>query len=143
MAPEIMRKGKFTKKSDVFSFGVMLYQLLCSSLPQQSDRNGRPSGRILDSEWDTIPVAWRNAVRAMTEPDLEHRLADFDAVIGMLKRIDAIEEDGRELIPSSRLPQLPPRESISFLDGVATGTTTADMPVDEGDENHTVFIDDL
>ena len=88
-------------------------------------------------------MAWRNAVRAMTEPELEDRLVDFDAVIGMLKRIDVVEDKDRDLMPISRLPQLPPRESISFLDGVATGTTTADMPVDEGDENHTVFIDDL
>lgn len=142
MSPEQLM-GSPGPQSDVFSFGVMLYQLLCSSLPQQSDRNGRPSGRILDSEWDSIPAVWRSAVRAMTEPELDDRLADFDAVIGSLKRIDVLEGDGRDLMPLSRLPQLPPRESISFLDGVATGTTTADVPVNEGDENHTVFIDDM
>ena len=140
MAPEHLM-GLPGPQSDVFSFGVMLFQLLASSMPQQDQRNGRPSGRIKPEEWNLIPPAWRDAVRAMTAPDLEHRLLDFGAVIDAIRAVPLAEDRQRDLMPAERLPVLPSRDSISFLDGVGSGSVTADVPI--SGENETVFIDDL
>ena len=78
----------------------------------------------------------------MTTPDPRERLQTFDAVIERLRSIHIVESPNRSLLPADRLPPLPDNESISFIDGTASGSFTADIPV-EGNENETVFIDDL
>ena len=77
----------------------------------------------------------------MTDPDLDQRLLDFGAVIDAIRAVPLAEDRQRDLMPAERLPMLPSRDSISFLDGVGSGSVTADVPV--SGENETVFIDDL
>jgi len=141
MAPEHLA-GAPGPQSDIFSFGVTVFQLLTAALPVQNDRKGRPGGTIEDGEWELLPSEWREAVRGMTTPDPRERLQTFDAVIERLRSIHIVESPNRSLLPADRLPPLPDNESISFIDGTASGSFTADIPV-EGNENETVFIDDL
>lgn len=141
MAPEHL-SGVPGTQSDVFSFGVTVFQLLTAALPVQNDRNGRPGGVIDEREWALLPNDWREPIRAMTAPDMDMRLNNFDEVIDILRGIDGAECPQRTLMAADRLPPLPDNESISFTDGQSSGSFTADVAVD-GNENETVFIDDL
>ena len=138
MAPEQLF-GLPGPQSDIFSFGVMVYQLLTATLPLQTERNGRPSGHIIESEWDRLPQAWRAFVKKATEPELDDRYASFDEVIAELTALTPDEVPGREILAFSLLPNLPtsPVLSVSTTDQDVVGGSEG---VGAGD---TVFIDDV
>ena len=112
MAPEQLY-GLPGPQSDVFSFGVMVFQLLTSTIPEQEMMNGRPSGHILAAEYERLPEAWRRPVMAMTEAELDHRLPDFDAVIQTLSSIEPSECPERDILAPSLLPHLPASPILS------------------------------
>ena len=141
MAPEQLY-GLPGPQSDVFSFGVMVYQLLTSTIPEQEIMNGRPSGHILAGEYSRLPEAWRAPVLAMTEPDLKARLPDFDAVIETLSGIEPRECPTRDILEASLLPQLPASPILSVSDTPGSADTMGTSSYDS-DPSDTVFIEDL
>ena len=141
MAPEQLY-GLPGPQSDVFSFGVMVFQLLTSTIPEQEMMNGRPSGHILAAEYERLPEAWRRPVMAMTEAELDHRLPDFDAVIQALSSIEPSECPERDILAPTLLPHLPASPILSVSD-MPTNLDAMEGPHDGGDPSDTVFIEDL
>jgi len=141
MAPEQLF-GLPGPQSDIFSFGVMVFQLLTSTVPEQEMMNGRPSGHILQAEFDRLPDDWRQMVRALTEPDLDKRLADFDAVIDAVSAIQPQECPTRDVLSRSLLPKLPLNPTLSVSD-LPTELDGGSPQVDGASPSDTVFIEDL
>ena len=109
MAPEQLI-GLPGPQSDIFSFGVTLFQLLTSDLPPQEVKNALPTGHILDEAWTMVPPAWVDVLKQLTAPDLDDRTQTFDDVYRLLVNIDTSQPDQRDLLRSSLLPPLPSSE---------------------------------
>ena len=90
MSPEQARGGPVDGRSDIFSFGVMLYELLCGRVPFESDSVPQTLTRILESEPEPL-----SKLRADLPPELErivHRC--------LRKRPERRYNDTRDLVNS-------------------------------------------
>ena len=56
MAPEVIANGKYTEKADVFSFGVILWELAARQLPYDGMNSVQVRACALDSQ--TPSAAW-------------------------------------------------------------------------------------
>jgi len=109
MAPEHLL-GLPGPQSDIFSFGVTLYRLICSRTPAQMKVNSVPSGRILEEAWEGLPSNWEPLLRRLTAPELEDRAQDFDEVIALLRELDDDPGDRSQYLRPEELPPLPSAE---------------------------------
>ncbi len=109
MAPEQLL-GLPGPQSDIFSYGITFYRLICAKIPPQVMVNSIPVGRILDEAWDDVPSTWVPFLKKLTEPELADRAQDFDEVLDMLRELDPTEADDRPLLALEHLPPLPSAE---------------------------------
>jgi serine/threonine protein kinase len=77
MPPEIWNRGVADVRSDVFSYGAMLYEMFTGRLPQGSF----PPPRMLRAD---IPPALSETIVAALRPDPAHRPADMGAMLRAL-----------------------------------------------------------
>jgi len=113
MAPEQLL-GLPGPQSDIFSYGITLYRLICAKVPPQVVVNSIPVGRILEEAWEDVPEHWESLLRKLTAPELADRTQDFDEVLDLLRDIDPGEIDERELLEPQHLPPLPSAEFGAF-----------------------------
>ncbi len=82
LAPELFFGGSPSKASDVFSFGVVVYQLLAGHLPQHSLHPG--PDLPVEALTQGIPPLWRQLVRGCLEPSLDRRYKDIPTALQSL-----------------------------------------------------------
>lgn len=82
LAPELFFGGSPSKASDVFSFGVVVYQLLAGHLPQHS-LHPVPDLPV-EALTQGIPPLWRQLVRGCLEPSLDRRYKDIPTALQSL-----------------------------------------------------------
>ncbi len=131
-------------QSDVFSFGVTLYQMLTSDLPAQKVKNALPTGHILDEAWNMVPPAWIDVLKQLTAPDLDDRVASFDDVCRLLVGIDVDQPDSRDLLRRSLLPPLPSKEFQSLSGRFSTPDVSSEgeeLAKSDAPENDTVVLE--
>ena len=109
MAPEQLL-GLPGPQSDIFSFGITMYRLICAKVPPQVMVNSIPVGRILEEAWEDVPKNWTPFLKKLTAPELQDRAENFDEVLEMLRDIDPTEADNRPLLKPELLPPLPSAE---------------------------------
>jgi eukaryotic-like serine/threonine-protein kinase len=117
MSPEQMAGGRVDGRSDLYSLGVMLYQLVTGALPHASDSMARlmhqianepaPDVRSLRPE---LPAALAQLIAAALEKRPESRPADGARMAAALRAIGA----GLGAEPAQPLPGGPPPGSGSF-----------------------------
>lgn len=94
-APELIRGeiGKFGVKSDMYSFGVMLYELLAGKPPFEGD-----SDQVLVKHLDEIPPGiglvrpdissdWNSFIAELLAKDPEDRPVNWESVVRVLEKI--------------------------------------------------------
>jgi hypothetical protein len=76
MSPEQVRGLEADHRSDIFSFGVMLYELLAGSRPFQGETSVETMTAILKHQPPDLPATVPSAVRAIVEHCLEKQPAN-------------------------------------------------------------------
>jgi len=101
MSPEQVRAQELDERTDLFSFGVVLYQMATGKLPFQGPSSGLITDAILHSDPvapiqvnSEIPTALQNVIRRALEKDRNLRYqhaADMRAELQQLKRETDLE----------------------------------------------------
>ncbi len=108
MAPEYLDTGKATSKSDLWAFGVMLYEVISAGRkPFPGNSPGPILGGILKdqmaplvaTDWAGLPQGLRAVLRQALDKDPRKRFADADAFA------DALRRALREGATASRSPE--------------------------------------
>jgi calcium-dependent protein kinase len=50
LAPEILRKEKYNEKCDIWSLGILLYELLCGDCPFEADTKKQMLNKIISED---------------------------------------------------------------------------------------------
>jgi len=100
MSPEQARGERVDRQSDIWSFGVVLYEMLTGSNPLVADTAGETIGNVQHKEIDferlaSFPPAVRRTVRRCLERKLERRYRDIGDVCLELERHGDEEAPGR------------------------------------------------
>jgi serine/threonine protein kinase len=95
-SPEQVEDGHVTTSSDVYSLGIMLYELLCGGLPYRLKHGTRVELQSAIISGDTIPPSRAAELRADSKRLARELRGDLDGVI-----LKAIEKDPARRYPSA------------------------------------------
>jgi eukaryotic-like serine/threonine-protein kinase len=110
MAPEQIQGGEVDARSDIFSFGIVLYEMLTSQTPFQGEHEAAVMYSIVNavpalpsSIRPSIPQEVDQIVQRLLEKDPEDRYQHADHVVSDLRRI--LKRTGR--VSRSAMPAVP------------------------------------
>ncbi|KAG2440597.1 hypothetical protein HYH02_010177 [Chlamydomonas schloesseri] len=126
--PELLRSGKLTLSGDVYSFGIMAWEMLTGSVPYKGLMYGEVVERVVVSHRRPefpphTPAAYRAlaercwAAEASARPTFKEVLAELEALLAAAPQLQA-ESDSVALPP-------PTASSSSAVPATTTTTTTA------------------
>ncbi len=98
MAPEQLRGEKVDPRADIFSFGILAYELLSYEHPFKAESGHQVMYRVLESEptpleelWSDCPPRLADCVRRCLAKDADQRFDDMVEVLNELEAV-AVEE---------------------------------------------------
>lgn len=99
MSPEQSTGGSANRKSDIWAFGVVLYELLTGKLPFQAEYDQAVIFRILSDEpepianfRDDVPAFLENVVEKALKKDPEERYQSMAEVLADLKAEEVVDD---------------------------------------------------
>src|ERR1700716_81133 len=119
MSPEQVRAKDLDARTDLFSFGVVLYEMATGKIPFEGSSSGEICGAILHST--PIPASQRNPhisaeveslVNKTLEKDLSLRYQHAADITADLRRLKRDFETGKGVRPSPKV--LPKRRSVQL-----------------------------
>ncbi|KAF5769455.1 putative protein kinase RLK-Pelle-Extensin family [Helianthus annuus] len=113
LAPEYASTGKLTTKSDVYSYGVVLLELLTGRVPIDTNR---PPGEHVLVSWALPRLTNRAAVVEMVDPDLHGQFSkkDLIQVAAVAAMCVQTEADYRPLMTDVVQSLIPIVQNVSF-----------------------------
>ena len=94
MAPEQIREEEADARSDIFSFGVLLYEMLAGRLPFRGEHEASLMYSIvhedppsLSSVRTDIPESFERIIRRALEKDMTRRYQDAHTMVNLLKEV--------------------------------------------------------
>ena len=93
LAPEVLRREPSDHRVDVFSWGVVAYEMLCGHWPFESPEHHQMLNKILNvhpvplvRRGENIPEEVSNLVMRCLEKDPTKRLSSMNTAVGVLRR---------------------------------------------------------
>lgn len=118
MSPEQVRARGLDARTDLFSFGVVLYEMLTGTLPFAGESSGVVFKNILDATPPpmarlnpAVPAELDRIVNKALEKDRELRYQSAAELRADLKRVQRTMESGRS-VPAETLRQKPKRAAL-------------------------------
>ncbi|MEX1276971.1 MAG: protein kinase, partial [Bacteroidota bacterium] len=132
MAPEQIQGGEVDDRSDIFSFGVLLFEILTGKLPFRGEHEAAMVYSIVNEEPQDIsqmlpdlsPIVV-NCIQRCLEKDPKDRYQHFDDIVADLRRSQ--KKTSRVMRSSAHMTSIPSTQPISSADiasGPASGTTS-------------------
>jgi len=133
MAPEQAKGKPADRRSDIWSFGVVVYELLVGRLPFEGESTVEILGSVINKEpdWSRVPSRAQRLLRSCLQKDRRMRLAAISDARLLLEESGAAE---RSAAPPSRWSVLWPAIAAVLLLGVGISTYewwTATRPVEQ------------
>ncbi|GMH38586.1 hypothetical protein BSKO_06470 [Bryopsis sp. KO-2023] len=101
MAPEVVMGQKYNEKVDVFSFGVIMYEVLMQSvilvkyaMMEDKDELNTYADRVAEGHREPIPSFWPDAVKQLVEDCWKEKADDRPTFREILARFSQIESSG-------------------------------------------------
>jgi serine/threonine protein kinase len=95
MAPEVVMKEGHNKAADWWSYGVLLYEMLCGQPPFRGDSVQETYDAILSGRWDfvrNVEPSAKDIIRQLLVRDQQHRLgATQTAELKLHKFFDGVD----------------------------------------------------
>lgn len=132
MSPEQLRGEKLDKRSDIFSFGIVLFEMITGHHPFKGANTFETASLILKNEEvktdrlsPDLPPTVTAFIRHILEKDRHRRIDSFVEIISELESIKN-ELAHFEVKPDSFIPKAkdPPLPGISFLNSQVSTRTT-------------------
>jgi serine/threonine protein kinase len=127
MSPEQIQGGEVDNRSDIFSFGVLLFEMLTGSLPFRGEHEAAIVYSVVNEEPETIqnylPEAsgeLQHILSRALEKDPEDRYQSAADIVSELKRL--LKHSTGERKKSAIISTVPPVSSTSSADSVKTQT---------------------
>lgn len=132
MAPEQIQGGDVDDRSDIFSFGVLLFEMLTGKLPFRGEHEAAMVYSIVNEEPQDItqmlpdlsPIVV-NCIQRCLEKDPKERYQHFDDIVADLRRSQ--RKTSRVMRSSAHMTSIPstqPTSSADIASAPARGTTS-------------------
>jgi TolB-like protein/tetratricopeptide (TPR) repeat protein len=125
MAPEQIQGGEVDARSDIFSFGIVLFEMVTGHLPFRGEHDAAIMYSILNEEplslhqyRDDCPADLDRIIVRSLEKDPEDRYQHIDDMVSELRRLQ--KQSSRVIHP----PEVQARETVPAEVRPATGTIT-------------------